>query len=415
MLPYGLIAFLRSHVDTSTQKRIDYALLHLDDIQVDLQMYWSVIESDTIIDLATNAFTDIPHWYTSFAKALSNNSITNPEVVSRDSIIIHEPSFASEATTIVNAVVVQLRSSRMDTIRHKDVPDTPPHSPSTADSYLPNLRSRVAALQTSTVTPPRTPQQHKPRANRLMQNEINMQYEIALLSPYGKAFHSRDQSYFEQQKFLFLSNMAEQLARFGNIPHTDYTTVMPLSTSTQSLTIIDLHEEQQQLQREYITDTGITSKAADTILAMTNEAVLAAATSISGTSSRPRSTHYRGILRPTTLLPTTTITMSHPRPQPKPLNFGLDHRERAMLARQQLAIEAMQDAASVPITSHDARAMLLAADTARSTSWLNTVDDADAHDSDRCPPTLRRLREENSPPPAHCTRSKTNSHDPHRD
>jgi hypothetical protein len=50
MLPYGLIAFLRSHVDISSQLRFDYALLHLDDIQADLRMYWSVIESDTIRD-----------------------------------------------------------------------------------------------------------------------------------------------------------------------------------------------------------------------------------------------------------------------------------------------------------------------------------------------------------------------------
>jgi hypothetical protein len=178
-----------------------------------------------------------------------------------------------------------------------------------------------------------------------MQNEIDKQYKIALISPYGKVFHSRDQSFFEQQKFLFRSNMAEQLARFGNIPKTDYTTVMPLGSTSQSLImhndtdisrthdamssfsqrIIDAHEEQQQLQRAYIAEIGITSNTAATILAMNNQAVL--------------------------------------------------------------AIEAMQDVASVPISNQDARAMLIAADSARSTSWLNVVDDTDSSYSNQYQPT----------------------------
>lgn len=45
-LPYGLINFLRAHVDNATQTRFDYAYHRLDVSQVDLRMYWDVIESE---------------------------------------------------------------------------------------------------------------------------------------------------------------------------------------------------------------------------------------------------------------------------------------------------------------------------------------------------------------------------------
>jgi hypothetical protein len=188
----------------------------------------------------------------------------------------------------------------------------------------------------------------------------------------------------------------------------------PPDLSPCSRGIIQAHEAQQQLQQDYIHEIGITTNAAATIPAMNTQTILDAACSISGSSSRPLSTHGRGILRPTALLPATATTINHPPPRPKPLNFGLDHRERTMLECQQSAITAMQGAVSVHISDGDARAMLLAADAARSTSWLNIVDDSDESDSDRCPTILLRLREENNPPPAHCTCSKTDSHDPHR-
>ena len=111
-------------------------------------------------------------------------------------------------------------------------------------------------------------QHQRPRANRDMQDTINAQYDIAFLSSYGKAFHTRDQTYMQRQEFLFRSNMAEQMARFSNIPQTNYTIIMPLGSTTQSLimpnsndislspqprlssfshSIIRAHEEQQQL------------------------------------------------------------------------------------------------------------------------------------------------------------------------
>jgi len=48
-----------------------------------------------------------------------------------------------------------------------------------------------------------------------------------------------------------------------------------------------------------------------------------------------------------------------------------------MLQRQNLAVEAMQDASSTPISTDNARNMLLAADTARTTQWLNVPIDSD--------------------------------------
>lgn len=99
--------------------------------------------------------------------------------------------------------------------------------------------------------------------------------------------------------------------------------------------------------------TGITYNAAAIILAMNTQAVLDAAGGIYGTSSRRLSSPGLGILRPTPLSetpqPSNTATITQPRP--KPLNFGLDQREREMLHRQDLAVRAMQDASSTPIST----------------------------------------------------------------
>ena len=122
----------------------------------------------------------------------------------------------------------------------------------------------------------------------------------------------------------------------------------PRPLSPFSRGIILAHESQQQIQRDYITNTGVTSNAAATILAMNTQSVLDAACSISGSSSRhPHSTHT-GILSRTIPLQATATTINHPPPRPKPLNFGLDRREQEMLKRQNLAVEAMQDAPTIP-------------------------------------------------------------------
>jgi len=113
---------------------------------------------------------------------------------------------------------------------------------------------------------------------------------------------------------------------------------------------------------------------------MNTQSVLDAACSISGSSSRhPHSTHT-GILSRTIPLQATATTINHPPPRPKPLNFGLDRREQEMLKRQNLAVEAMQDASTIPIFTANARHILLAADQARTTGWLNVPIDSDYDD-----------------------------------
>jgi hypothetical protein len=144
MLPFGLIGFLRSHVDTAAQVRFEYALMRLDRNQCDVHMLWSIIESDTIIDLATNAYTDLPQWFHSFSNAIQSNHLQDPAILARNSIMTNEPSFASEASTIVAAILEQLRSNRMNTIRNIDIHGTPPST--TADSCLANLERRLIDL-----------------------------------------------------------------------------------------------------------------------------------------------------------------------------------------------------------------------------------------------------------------------------
>ena len=44
MLPYSLINFLRSHLDNATQTRFEYAYHRPDTSQVDVRMFWNVID-----------------------------------------------------------------------------------------------------------------------------------------------------------------------------------------------------------------------------------------------------------------------------------------------------------------------------------------------------------------------------------
>jgi len=61
MLPYSLINFLRTHVDDATQTRFNYAYLRLDASQVNVRMFWNIIESDTILAITTAPYTDLQH------------------------------------------------------------------------------------------------------------------------------------------------------------------------------------------------------------------------------------------------------------------------------------------------------------------------------------------------------------------
>jgi hypothetical protein len=269
-----------------------------------------------------------------------------PVVIVRNHIHDHEISFAAEASHIVSTQIELLRSTRMTTIRENGFTLTPPSSPPTADSPMTNLEQRLLAFHHSIRnTPPRQSPELRPRANREIHDEVTRQYNIALLSPYGSAFHKRHATYMRRQEFLFRSNMAEHLARFGETPTTDYSLIVPPTLVSRSLIpnyslaadvlpprplspfsrgIILAHESQQQIQRDYITNAGVTSNAAATILAMNTQSVLDAACSISGSSSRhPHSTHT-GILSRTIPLQATATTINHPPPRPKPLNFGLD-------------------------------------------------------------------------------------------
>lgn len=47
----------------------------------------NVLESDTVIDLATNAFTDLPTWYTSFMAAIRDPLLPDPVVLVRNTIV----------------------------------------------------------------------------------------------------------------------------------------------------------------------------------------------------------------------------------------------------------------------------------------------------------------------------------------
>lgn len=111
-LPYSLINFLRTHVDDAAQTRFNYAYLRLDASQVNVRMFWNIIESDTILAITTAPYTDL-HWFISFCAAIRQNNFPDPVVIVRNHIHDHEISFAAEASHIVSTQIELLRSTRM--------------------------------------------------------------------------------------------------------------------------------------------------------------------------------------------------------------------------------------------------------------------------------------------------------------
>lgn len=198
---------------------------------------------------------------------LQDDSFLDPVILVRNSILRHEHHFAPEANTIVATIIEEFRASRMLTTKH-----TVSHSasPPTADEPMLHLEQRLIDFYDSIHETPRRPATpQRSRANQTIHDIITAQYNIALFSPYGQALHTRDPTYQRQQEFLFRSNMAEQLARFGHIPDTDYSLIVPSTrvsphptprpVSPFSQGLVLAHAEQQQLQRDHITETGLTS------------------------------------------------------------------------------------------------------------------------------------------------------------
>jgi len=339
MLPYNLINFLRTHVDNTTQTRFNYAYHRMDQSEVNVRMFWNVIESDTIVDIVSAPYTDLQQWFINFCASIRQHNFADPVVKIRNHIQDHEIQFAAEASHIVSTQIELLRSTRMTDIREIGFHLTPPSSPPTADSPLTNMEQRLRAFHSSiNSTPQRQSPLLRPRANRQVHDMVTEQYIIALLSPYGTAFHTRDATYLRRQEFLFCANMAEDLARFGETPTTAYSLIVPPTLVSRSLIpiyslpadvlpprplspfsrgIILAHESQQQIQRDYITNTGATSNAAATILTMNAQSVLDAACSITGSSSRHPHSSHTGILSRTIPLPATAATINHQPPTTK--------------------------------------------------------------------------------------------------
>ena len=286
------------------------------------------------------------------------------------------------------------------------------------------------------------------------------------------------------QEFFFRSHMAEQLARFGCTPRTDYSSILPPTLVSRSLVLdntksinchpphsvspftqdlINAHETQRHIQ-----DTGITSTAATTILAMNTQAILDAAESIHGSSSRQSSTHGLGILRhpPPSGRQSSLHTAALTRPRPKPLNFGLVRRDRdVLLAVDQtqnthtpdVPVDSDYDDCSIPSIQSESLSTVYAAQQRDHASHIASDTPPTHHSTTRVlrtpldfytatapndplaedpytygttvhpsssrrlvypristETTLKALREVNNPSPAHCTRSKSDSHDSRR-
>jgi hypothetical protein len=117
MLPYNLINFLRTHIDNATQTRFNYACHRMDQSEINVLMFWNVIESDTIVDIVSAPYTDLQQWFNSFCASIRNPTFADPVIKIRNHINDHELQFAADASHIVSTQIELLRSTRMTDIR----------------------------------------------------------------------------------------------------------------------------------------------------------------------------------------------------------------------------------------------------------------------------------------------------------
>ena len=240
MLPYQLVSDLRQHVDTATQARFNYVVQRMEPEVVNLRMYWMVIESDAILDITTEAWINVFDYAASLRATLRDPQFLDPVNVLRNGLRDNAPHWATRANELVGNIVHNLRSTRMETIQHRETQQSPLAHVSAAVAPLHELQQRITAFKASLrQTPPRrSPVQ---RSRRLQYDVVTRQYEIAVGSPYGQAFHLRDATHQRQQEFLFRANVQEQETRYNRIPAVNYAALEPLRNATGN--VMDIAED----------------------------------------------------------------------------------------------------------------------------------------------------------------------------
>ena len=113
MLPYQLVSDLRQHVDTATQTRFNHVVQRMEPDVVDLRMYWMVIESDTILDITTEAWVNLFDYATSLRATLRDPQFLDPVNVLRNALRDNAPHWATRANALVGNIVHNLRSTRI--------------------------------------------------------------------------------------------------------------------------------------------------------------------------------------------------------------------------------------------------------------------------------------------------------------
>ena len=271
MLPYQLVNDLRHHVDTATQTRFDYVVQRLEPQVVDLRMYWMVIESDAILDITTEARTNVFDYATSLRATLRDARFLDPSMCyvmhckrTRRNGPAEQTSLSGTSSTIYARPAWKRYSV--------EKPNSRPWRPA-AVAPLDQLQERITTFKESlSQTPPRrSPVQ---RSRRLQYDVVTRQYKIAMGSPYGRAFHLRDPTYQRQQEFLYRANVQEQYTRYSKAPTVDYTILEPLHNATS--TVMDVAEESDNSNEDgYEIPLHRRSPASqDKILMHTNSAAL---------------------------------------------------------------------------------------------------------------------------------------------
>lgn len=152
---------------------------------VNLRMYWMVIESDTILDITTEA------WVTSSTSQPASEQPSAMNDLMTQCTLYNMPTRANE---LVGSVVQSQCSTSMETIRRRNTQQSPQTLTSATVAQFDQLKERINAYQESIrSTPPRrSPTQ---RFGRTQYDVVTRQCEIAMGSVYGQAFHFRCRTY----------------------------------------------------------------------------------------------------------------------------------------------------------------------------------------------------------------------------
>lgn len=174
MLPYQLVSDLRHYVDNQTNLRFRYATARV----LNASLYWNILESDTIMDIATEAFStpierSLTPWWQSFLGYITSQDISDPVMIVRDTLCQQHPNWAPMIPATIATEMTSQRTTR-----------------TTGYSNISSGRGLCCQLTSRTAC-------HQRHATSYSSDTLSTHFSTA------KALHLRDATSMRRQEFLF--------------------------------------------------------------------------------------------------------------------------------------------------------------------------------------------------------------------